>query len=463
MGDARARRRGRRASLRALIAGGLSAETDARAVRPPAMVAGGLAVAWLVSTVAIPLPGSPVFAGAGFVASVAITGLTLAAWLLKRPTEFAEALREHRAAGAAAGLLCAAYLVSAVVVGAPLEALVACARVAAVGTFALAIICANRGRALAAPFAWAATALLATYAALFAVGWASPVLKPFVFLILPHQHLAQAPRFAALTWIPGSTGAWALLGVGLVGPVRRRGLRRAMRAAGLLAALATLSPATLALPAVLAAAVLKPGRARVWSTCALAAVGIAPLYVHVLTLEAGGRELTVSRLHPSYETSGLGPEAMPVHEARFFGAAVGFHFTAYAALVARAGSCFAEHPLTGVGPKRFEEVCPVVTMNTYGVWSGHRQPHNQLTELGVELGLTGLALLAAAAWVLGRRMTWEPADRWCVGAAVGLVVCSFSGGLFLSLPAAGYFALHLRERRRLAEATPSCSSGLLVR
>jgi hypothetical protein len=417
------------------------------------IASGGLAVAWLVSTIAIPLPGVPVLAGAGFVASVAITGATVAAWIVARRRALVSALRENRVVGFGLALLFAAYLLSAICTGAHAESLLGCARVAAMCIFAFAIVCANRDaigvageRALPAPFARAAAALLMAYAAAFVVGWFVPALRPYVFLTLPHQHLAELPRFAALTGSPGSTGAWGVLAIGLVGPLRRRWLRRGLRAAGALVALVTLSPATLVLPAVLAAALLRRRLVRVGVTTALIAAAIAPLYVHVLSIGPRGNEVTVSSLHPSYEESGLGFELMPIHDVSVLGVETHFHFTAYAALVVRAASCFAEHPLTGTGPKRFAEACPVVTMNTYGVWSPQRQAHNQFTELAVELGLLGLTLIAVGAWALSRGVTWEPIDRWSLGAAVGLVACSFSGALLLSLPAVGFFATQIRAR-----------------
>jgi hypothetical protein len=433
-------------SSRALLAGDAPSGEIARSVHPPAIVLGGLAAAWLASTVAIPLPGSPVLAGAGFVASVVITGVALATWALTRGQGLLDALHENRASAIAAGLLVAAYLVSTLAAGAPREGLVASVRVVAIGAFGVAVVCANRAHALETAFARSALVLLTIYAVLLAAGWVFPAVAPYVFLTLPHQHLANVPRFAALTGTPGSTGAWALLALGLVGSSRRHPIARAAHWAGALAALATFSSATLALPAVIAAATMKRGRARVLATFALAAAGILPLYVHVLTIELGANQITVSRLHPSYEVSGLGPELMPVHEARALGAGVRFHFTAYAALAVRAASCFAEHPLTGVGPRRFEEACPVVTMNTYGEWSARRRPHNQFLELVVELGLVGVALVAAAVWLVTQNMRWDPPDRWYAAAAIGIVVCSCAADLLISLPVAGFFALHLRPR-----------------
>ena len=433
-------------SCETLLAGGSLSGKDVRGVRPSAMVTGGLAAAWLASTVAIPLPGAPVLAGAGFVASIAITGVALGVWLLSNRQGLVQAVRENRAMAIAGMLVAAAYLVSALAAGAPREGLVAFLRVGAIGAFGIATVCANRTLALRTAFAGSGLVLLAIYSLLLVLGWVFPRAAPYVFLTLPHQHLANMPRFAALTGTPGSTGAWALLGIGLVGSLRCRALSRAGRLAGALVALATFSTATLALPAVVAAAIMKRGRARVLTTCALAAAGIAPLYVHVLTIEVGATQLTVSSLHPSYEAFGLGPELMPVHEAHVLGAGVRFHFTAYAALAVRAASCFAEHPLTGVGPRRFEEACPVVTMNTYGEWSAHRGPHNQFTEVVVELGLVGILLVTAAGWLVWRRMRWEPPDGWCVGAAVGIVVCSFGADLLVSLPVAGFFALQLHPR-----------------
>ncbi len=297
-------------------------------------------------------------------------------------------------------------------------------------------------------FGRAAAGLVAIYAALFVAGIASPPLRESLFLNGSHQQLGQLPRFAALTGVPGATGAWALLAVGLVGPLRPPALRRASRVAGALVVLATWSAATLALPVVLSITLLRPGRARMWATVGLAAVAIAPLYVHVLAVGVGDRGISLSPLHPSYEASPLGSVQTPVHELslRFPATRVRFNFTMYAALFARAASCFAEHPVVGVGPRRFAEACPVMTMNTYGDWSATRRPHNQFTELATELGVVGLGLLVGAARLLRWRMSWEPPDRWYVGAAAGVLVCSFSAELLVSLPVAGFFAVYLRPR-----------------
>jgi hypothetical protein len=238
-------------------------------------------------------------------------------------------------------------------------------------------------------------------------------------------------------------------------------LRRAARALAVFIAMASASIATLALPSVLCAGAIRGPRARWWATVGVAIAALVPLYVHVITIRCGAREFALSSLHPSYEQEGLGRRFMPLHDVQTAGVSTRFHLTAYAALAVRAVTCFAEHPLTGVGPKMFEDRCPVVTMNTYGEWADRRGPHNQIAALVSELGLVGVCLVVAAAWLRACRMTWRPFDPWSAAALVGIVVCSFAGEALVSLRTVGFFAVHLRRRREcsVGVARLACRQG----
>jgi O-antigen ligase len=142
--------------------------------------------------------------------------------------------------------------------------------------------------------------------------------------------------------------------------------------------------------------------------------------------------------------------------------AVRGHTTAYGKLALRGLSCFAQHPLLGVGPGGFRESCRVMAMNTFGEWTDQRDSHNQLGGLLSELGLVGVALLVLA-WLAWRRgYRFDAMTSWQRAIWIGLLVCGLGSEDLLTLPVLALLASQLAPRAppgSTPTASPSLSRG----
>jgi len=404
-----------------------------------------LAFAWFASTVAV--APRALGAGVGFVACCTVASLVASRMLVKERPELLAALSRERALVHSGSLVIMAHVAATLLGGAHVESWAQVLRVTVVAAFAVLVRTLDPARARVA-FAWAALALVCADAVLalgaLAAGRSG---APFA-LIAPHQRTGTLPRFAGWSGTPGSAGAWALLAVGIGRHLPSRTARVGCTVTGCAVALASLSAATVALPAVLAAAVLPRGPARATIALLAGCAAVLVLWVNVLEVRVGDRRFEGAPLQVAHATQDLGPRFHPVQTSGVGPIAVDWHATAYALLAQGAVTCALRHPLAGVGPQRFDDACPVTTMNTYGNWSTHRRPHNQFTGWLVELGLLGVILGAVASIGAWRAYTWDPPDRWTDGAALGFAVAAFTGELLVTLPAAAFLALHLRRRHR---------------
>jgi hypothetical protein len=238
-------------------------------------------------------------------------------------------------------------------------------------------------------------------------------------------------------------------------------LRWLARSLGLLEACATLSIALLAVPALLAA--LLPQRGLRWPLVGCAAfLAAAVLYFQPVELTVGGRTVALSRELPEYWSGGFGPKYMPQRTIALPVMAVRGHTTAYGKLALRGLSCFAQHPLLGVGPGGFRESCRVMAMNTFGEWTDQRDSHNQLGGLLSELGLVGVALLVLA-WLAWRRgYRFDAMTSWQRAIWIGLLVCGLGSEDLLTLPVLALLASQLAPRAppgSTPTASPSLSRG----
>ena len=122
------------------------------------------------------------------------------------------------------------------------------------------------------------------------------------------------------------------------------------------------------------------------------------------------------------------------------------HASAYGKLATRGLSCFAQHPVVGVGPGGFRESCRVMAMNTFGEWTDQRDSHNQIGGLLSELGLVGVALLTLA-WLACRRgYRFDVMTSWQRAVWTGLFVCGLGSEDLLTLPVLALLASQLVPR-----------------
>jgi hypothetical protein len=267
------------------------------------------------------------------------------------------------------------------------------------------------------------------------------------FEIVQHEFVGGTPRFRGFANTPAPAGVWALASIGLVENLVKPRYRWLARTLGLIEACATLSIALLALPA-LVAGLLRPPGMRWVVVCAMAVSAAAILYFQPLELTIGGRTVVISHLQRNYGSEGFGPEYMPERTLALPGFTVRGHVTAYGRLAARGLTCFAEHPLFGVGPGRFREACRVMAMNTFGEWTDQRDSHNQAGGLSSELGSVGVALLVGAWLVVRRGYRFQSLSPWQRAVWIGLLVCAFGSEDLLTLPVLALLASQLEPRSR---------------
>ncbi len=132
-----------------------------------------------------------------------------------------------------------------------------------------------------------------------------------VFETASHQILGAAARFRGLAGTPAAAGLWTIVALGLVQAVPIQWARVALRTTGVVVILATLSVATLALPAMAAYVISRSTRTRAL-VCSLAVLGaVTALHAQPLQLRCGSSVLVVGHRHPAWEQDGLGARFMP--------------------------------------------------------------------------------------------------------------------------------------------------------
>ena len=397
-----------------------------------------IALAWLVSTVGLPCTfGGRAFNVPFVVAILVVTVGGAIDWQALRPSR-------NRLLIGLIGLGMLAFVVPALAHGVTARVWFSAGRGCAVIAWFACLLAIGRER-LRQELQWAALVLLTGNLALALASWWLPSVWS-AFEIAQHEYVGGWPRFRGLANSPAPAGVWALVGIGLGETSPRRDLRWLTRTLGLAEACATFSVPLLAVPALLVALVQATAPRRILVGVAVA-VAASVLYFQPLELTVGGRTLTLSRLHPSYTTEGLGARHMPQRTLALPGLALRGHATAYGKLAFRGFTCFMEHPLVGVGPGNFREACRVMAMNTFGEWSDHRDSHNQLGGPLAELGVLGVGLLCGAWLVLRRRCRLLTLTAWQRAVWVGLLVCGFGSEDLFTLPVLALLATQLESTR----------------
>jgi len=398
-----------------------------------------LAFAWLVATVSVPCAAFGRAFNVGFAAAIA---LALTAACCNRRTLWSAL--PTRALLAAFGLAVLAYAVPSLAQGLSARAFVSAGRGCAVfAWFILMVLALGDPRAKRALVLAGAALLVGNL--LFA-GCSLLIPGHFSsFERVRHEYVAGFPRFRGFANSPAPAGVWALVSIGLMESSPRSRDRWFARALGQLEAAATLSIALLALPGLLAALLPRRWlrRTLVGASVVLAA---AILYFQPLELTVAGRALTLSRELPEYWSEGLGPQYMPQVTIALPGIIVRGHVSAYGKLALRGLSCFAQHPLLGVGPGGFRDSCRVMAMNTFGEWTDQRDSHNQIGGLLAELGLVGVALLTLAWLALRRGYQFDAMTSWQRAVWTGLFICALGSEDLLSLPVLALLASQLVPR-----------------
>jgi hypothetical protein len=397
-----------------------------------------IGVAWFVATIGVPIWIGGTAVNAGFVAALALA-VAAAASSRRFPMRGSAA----RALAAPVALATLAFIVPALVRGFELRVWLSAGRgCAALVWFGLVLALHHEDREEGI-----ARAALALLVGNFAIAVVSPLFPGHlgVLELVQHEYARGLPRFRGLAHSPAPAGVWAIASIGLTETLPQKRLRVLGRALGLLEGCASLSLALLAVPSLLATLLpYRSLRCCLGLCAALAAAFI--LYFQPLQLTLGSHRFELSRLHAGYSTDGLGPQYMPVTTLALHGVALSGHSTAYGKLAARGLSCFAEHPLTGVGPGRFGEACPVMAMNTFGEWSDRRDSHNQLGGPLAELGLLGMGLLCGAGLTFCSGYTLKRLTPWQRGVWVALLVCAFGSEDLLTLPVLALLATQLEPR-----------------
>jgi hypothetical protein len=401
-----------------------------------------IAVAWFVSTLGVVSTAGGRAINIGFVAAIVIAfAAACSDWRAFRALP-------KRAVLPALGLVVLAFCVPALAQGAIPRAYLSAGRgCAALAWFTLVLSLGSRARQ---PLAWAAVVLLGVNVAIAISSLVCPA-HFSAFERVQHVYAAGLPRLRGLANTPAPAGIWALVCVGLAEVSPRPSLRWLARSLGLLEACASLSIALLAVPALIVA--LLPQRRVRWPLIGCAGfLAAVILYFQPIELSVGGRTIALSRELPEYWSGGLGPEYMPEMSFALPGIALRGHGSAYGALALRGLSCFAQHPLLGVGPGGFHESCRVMAMNTFGEWTDQRDAHNQLGGVLSELGLVGVALLILA-WLAWRRgYRFDVMTSWQRAVWTGLLVCSLGSEDLLTLPVLALLASQLTPRKPWASS-----------
>jgi hypothetical protein len=397
----------------------------------------------------VALPARPGFVAASF----GILGVLLALVALHREL-FVGALRAHRALLIASGAVVLSRLVSSAFAEQLLPAVAEAARAAAVlvTLFVAAVIASVDRRVLAKSVALAAAVVIFFNLAVFIVGALVEPFRSQVFELWGgHQNVGALPRFRGLYGSPFVPGFQLLLMLALVQGLESAKWRWLATLVGSALVLATLSFAAVCLPIGWAWSATRRPAPRLLLTGMAALAAVTILWVQPLRVVAAGQILLERAPIAGWFREGLGPRHMPRHEVHAPGLDAELHFTGYFHLFIRGFTCFAEHPLAGVGGRGFVDRCPVMTMNTYGGWATQRSAHTEYGGLAAEHGALGILSFTALVLVLTRRYRWTNPSPLATGLVVAYVVSGFAGPVLFQIPFAVLLALSLTEPRRQAE------------
>lgn len=414
-------------------------------------MAAGFAWAALLAMVASSIDVLPTIvsqagrAGLQWGALFAGVAIALAAGTLARRPELRSRIRPLVLPVAA---LVAATALSAIGAEQPRTALMWSARFGLVGGLLLALLAMGPITPSAkALLRQGAAAIIAVWALVWLAAFASPAVRQIAYELGEHQHIGGLGRFSGLSLSPTSSGELLLAAVAMIQTLPGRRLRIGLTVVGLALAALSLSVVTLAVPLAVILAVVRHRTARRVLATGWVAAALLVMYVHPVEVVVAGRQIHRGELHPSWQSSGLGPIHTPLKTLAVGDWSFTGHQSHYWQCVRGNLSCWADHPVTGVGGMNFRNTCPVTTMDSYGTWLEGRRPHNQYLALASEHGLLGLiaGLFVVLAFV--RRTRLIAATPLATGLLWAYLFCGMQGDVWLQFCTAAWLGSSLKLRR----------------
>jgi hypothetical protein len=360
---------------------------------------------------------------------------------------------DHRLGGPAAlaAAIVASWTVAAAGAVDRTSALAEAARILLFFVFwGLTVVIAAKDERFSERLGWVASSLIALQLALFAAGIVNKGFGTTLFEhIGSHSVLGTLPRFRGLAEHPMACGSATLLLVGLAAglPGSARIVRFGAIGAGFVVVAATLSFATLTLPAAAVFTLPKRSVTRALGLIVASFVALAALWFNPLRLEVAGHILLERQPVPGYMLENNGPAFMPIHTIQGSGLRLDFHLTGYALLALRSLSCAREHPL-GVGGRNFVHSCPVMAMNTFGGWTSSRGAHNAYGALLAEGGLLTTLVTAALVVVVLRRLHGCGVARLPCGIVLAYLLAGAGGASPFQFPFAALLAVFATRCRQ---------------
>ena len=364
-----------------------------------------------------------------FLAALALGVAVLAEWryffaLLRRPNRLQ----------IACFVLVGAALVSAVFAQQQRPALWVALRLVALLCFAALIL--RAGVSIRPRLSTVAGGLIAAHLLFAVAGLVIPSARLLFFDALAHQNLGQMPRFVGLSSSPFGAGFFLLCCAGLA-------RHQALRIAGLSLCFLTFSAVSLTLPILLIWKLPRP-RLHLALGAANAAVLLAILWYHPLSLSIGDQRIELSQLHANYGAKGAAH--MPQRTLGVGALELTYHPTAYRILIGAAFRCFKRAPLLGIGGRNAEFACRAPSMNTLGNWQSGRRLHNQYAELFAEHGTLGVLALVALLLALRQRYRWSPQRSGQSATVVACLLAGVAATVLWQFAAMALFASCLEQR-----------------
>lgn len=287
-------------------------------------------------------------------------------------------------------------------------------------------------------------AIISVHACFFVVGLIFDGARSSFFEIGDHLSLGSIPRFKGIIGGPFACGFTMAASSGLALMSTSR-FRRWVAIAGFLLTIASLSFAGIlvSVPLIFAAVSSRP--IRIVLSAIVFAVALTILYVHPIAITYSGGEFRRS-LHSNYDQNNNGNRFMPIHTLSDEGIKIQFHFTGYYYLAKRSLSCFAEHPITGVGGRNYYVACSTTTMTSLGQWTPGRIAHNEYTGLVAEHGILGLAAAVFLVGVLLTRYRFASDDAWMKGILIAYLLFGFAGEVWYQFVFAAFAALTITPK-----------------
>lgn len=234
---------------------------------------------------------------------------------------------------------------------------------------------------------------------------------------------------------------------GLVRPLQHRTTKTLLTLVALALTVATISFATLLVPAVLIWVIIQQRTLRILGILAVTIAAVTILFVRPLSLQFGDETYQLGQLQPSYAVDGNGDKYMPKQKFTFSNVQLDYHLTAYYYLAQRSLLCFIENPYTGVGGRNHRISCPVKTMNTWGGWTTGRIAHNEYTGLFAEYGAIGVVATFLLLAVLFFKHRFQPEDVWVQGIAIAYLIIGLAGEVWYQFPFAALIGTSIRQMR----------------